>query len=162
MFQYPSNRVVDRSERTVSDYVKDIKFQYPSNRVVDRSPAAMLGVIGADSLFQYPSNRVVDRSMEQSFILAQPTTCFSTLQIGSLIEACGDEPLLRRLLSGFSTLQIGSLIEAQPRTLAGEQRDLFQYPSNRVVDRSQARQVAQVGTLPIQYPSNRVVDRSTP
>ena len=37
--------------------------------------------------------------------------CFSTLQIGSLIEAVS-LPVLRKMAQSFSTLQIGSLIEA--------------------------------------------------
>ena len=61
---------------------------------------------------------------------------FSTLLIGSLIEAF---PTLRRLTyvcQRFSTLQIGSLIEATLNTKIDKNQQKFQYPSNRVVDRS--------------------------
>ena len=85
----------------------------------------------------------------------------------------------------FSTLQIGSLIEATPPRSSTKTPTWFQYPSNRVVDRSTSLVLAlkvwrfrfstlQIGSLieaaaiqpavlistPFQYPSNRVVDRS--
>ena len=60
---------------------------------------------------------------------------FSTLQIGSLIEAL--RPLSNSLtIVRFSTLQIGSLIEAVDSECVSEAVQVFQYPSNRVVDRS--------------------------
>ena len=39
-FQYPSNRVVDRSSTRQRSDDTDHMFQYPSNRVVDRSTGA--------------------------------------------------------------------------------------------------------------------------
>ena len=63
--------------------------------------------------------------------------CFSTLQIGSLIEAM-TRAMMRGMVLCFSTLQIGSLIEAQLLDLVACPAFKFQYPSNRVVDRSAA------------------------
>ena len=85
-------------------------FQYPSNRVVDRSLALALSKAQGQFPFQYPSNRVVDRS---SVRFRQLGFC-----------------------RGFSTLQIGSLIEAKDVKRIAVENFLFQYPSNRVVDRS--------------------------
>ena len=87
-------------------------FQYPSNRVVDRSRSRVGIREPRFSRFQYPSNRVVDRS-PGSVRLSRPSRlCFSTLQIGSLIEADHIATPLRCSDERFSTLQIGSLIEA--------------------------------------------------
>ena len=61
---------------------------------------------------------------------------FSTLQIGSLIEATLPGRQDDRRHSCFSTLQIGSLIEAIPNSQSAANKKKFQYPSNRVVDRS--------------------------
>ena len=107
-FQYPSNRVVDRSVAPTRPGNQRNLFQYPSNRVVDRSCQAFYDT-HIPSEFQYPSNRVVDRSM-----VMQPLSASS---------------------SGFSTLQIGSLIEGEENVKVFGAMFVFQYPSNRVVDR---------------------------
>ena len=86
-------------------------------------------------MFQYPSNRVVDRSTATATTPVSVPASFSTLQIGSLIEAYST----RRVTFAhprFSTLQIGSLIEALVSGAVTTDNVKFQYPSNRVVDRS--------------------------
>ena len=60
----------------------------------------------------------------------------------------------------FSTLQIGSLIEAAYITAQDTPAQMFQYPSNRVVDRSVKIRNLAIRNHVFQYPSNRVVDRS--
>ena len=108
-------------------------FQYPSNRVVDRSSRSP--EVGLElSAFQYPSNRVVDRSVI-GVVQFGGLTGFSTLQIGSLIEAPRRVERVS-METRFSTLQIGSLIEATPAVTPASTVSKFQYPSNRVVDRS--------------------------
>ena len=110
------------------------EFQYPSNRVVDRSDLPETRR-PARPRFQYPSNRVVDRS-------------------------CPHTASGRKCLARFSTLQIGSLIEAMIPPQRTQPVHQFQYPSNRVVDRSDGRDGRCGRSGLFQYPSNRVVDRS--
>ena len=86
-------------------------FQYPSNRVVDRSSLSPHHASQLPS-FQYPSNRVVDRSKLVLFDNRMAIERFSTLQIGSLIEALAKAGYRFIDRTRFSTLQIGSLIEA--------------------------------------------------
>ena len=93
--------------------------------------------------------------------MSSTPSSFSTLQIGSLIEAYdGTAPTLHMVC--FSTLQIGSLIEAGSIATRSPTRNWFQYPSNRVVDRSNLDLARKSPEKGFQYPSNRVVDRSDP
>ena len=160
MFQYPSNRVVDRSNCPQNSAGRIRSFQYPSNRVVDRSVVKRL-TRQFLIWFQYPSNRVVDRSP----IFCPPADayfrCFSTLQIGSLIEAddpCG--PVCLRPEFQYPSNRVVDRSRGVKRV--NPSRGLrFQYPSNRVVDRSRGQgEIMSLQNL-FQYPSNRVVDRSS-
>ena len=77
--------------------------------------------------------------------------CFSTLQIGSLIEAIA-HLVGARDRQRFSTLQIGSLIEAARYAGGGDARGGFQYPSNRVVDRSATALRAVTSAIQVSVP----------